>query len=269
MNSIQLKEQLARRGRIYGSLITSACSHVINNIDRAGIDMIFLDTEHVPNDRLPLAWICRAYQAKNLTTFIRIPAPDSYQACQMLDGGVDGILVPYIEEVEEVKRMVGAVKYRPLKGEKLRRVLDGTLALSQEEKDYLNRFNEGKYLFINIESVRGIENLEEILQIEGVDGIIVGPHDLSVSLGIGEQYYDPRFDEAVHKIIDTCVKYNKSVGVHTTEKELQKRWSSYGMNIVLHSNDIECFVKHLSQELNEIRRANGEAPVGKEYDCAI
>ena len=258
MNNMELIEKLHNRERLYGSLLTNPCVHMLDYVKDTGMDMVFMDSEHIPNDRIVMSMMCHNYQAIGMSTFIRIPSPDPFKASQMLDGGVDGILVPYMEKLDDVRRMVAAVKYRPLKGEKLEKLLSGELELTEEEKTYLKDFNKGKYLFINIESVKGIENLPEILQIPGIDGIIVGPHDLSVSLGIGEQYERPEFDAAIRKIIDICKECNMSVGVHTPFLELQKKWSTYGMNIVMHSCDMLIYTKYLRKEFNEIRAANGE-----------
>ena len=94
------------------------------------------------------------------------------------------------------------MKYRPLRGQKLEAVVSGQATPSETLAAYLDKGNAGHSLILNIESVPGMENLDEILQVEGVDGILVGPHDLSTSLEIPEQYDHPRFVAAVDEIID-------------------------------------------------------------------
>ncbi len=269
MNAQQLKLKLKNCERLYMTLTVANHPLWATKLASSGIDAVFVDSEHIPNDRLGLSWVVNNYQKSNLSTFVRVSSHDPYEVVRVMDGGANGILVPYVETKEQVKTLVGAVKYRPLKGEKLTGVINGTVILTNEEKQYLDNFNRDNYLLINIESIKGMENLEDIVQTDGVDGIIVGPHDLSVSLGIAEQYHHAKFDEAIKYIIETCRKHNKSVGVHSTNLELQIKWCTYGMNIVIYSNDLEIFSRNLLNELNEVRSANNEPLFGSSKEVII
>ncbi len=269
MNAIELKQKLNKNERIYMTLVLSHTPVLASKLISCGIDAVFIDSEHCANDRVNVSWATHNYQNSNLSTFVRTSSHDIQEIARTLDGGANGILVPYVETCEQALKFVGAVKYRPLKGDKLEKVLRNEISLSKEETDYLSNFNKNNYLFINIESTKGVENLEEIVQLEGVDAIIVGPHDLSVSMGIAEQYTHPDFDKAINQIIKTCRKYNKSVGVHSAHLELQKKYCEYGMNIVLYSNDFEIYSRNLLSELNEIRLCNNEAIYSKSGEIII
>ena len=97
---------------------------MVKNLD---LDMVFIDTEHTPHDRNTTSWLCQVYSAHNLAPVVRIPSPDPYLAQMVLDGGAAGIIAPYVETVEQVRALGGAVKYGPLKGDKLKAFLDGTV----------------------------------------------------------------------------------------------------------------------------------------------
>ena len=101
-----------------------------------------------------------------------------------LDAGAQGILAPYCETVDEVKEVVGAAKWRPLKGELVRKAVDAGEFPSAATKDYLAARNANNVCIIGIESVPAIENLENILKVRDIDAIFVGPNDLSITLGI-------------------------------------------------------------------------------------
>ena len=112
---------------------------------------------------------------------------------------------------------------------------------------------------INIESVPALERLEHILAVPGLDGVIIGPHDLSISLGLPEQYHDPRFMDAVGEIISKVREKGLGVGIHfSQEAELQIKWAKAGANIIMHSSDIALFQQRLKEDITAIRSALGE-----------
>ena len=112
---------------------------------------------------------------------------------------------------------------------------------------------------INIESFPALERLEHILAVPGLDGVIIGPHDLSISLGLPEQYYNPRFEDAVGEIISKVREKGLGVGIHfSQEAELQIKWAKAGANIIMHSSDIAMFQQRLKEDVTTIRWALGE-----------
>ncbi|MBW7991751.1 MAG: hypothetical protein FVQ84_17285 [Planctomycetes bacterium] len=171
-----------------------------------------------------------------------------------------------------MRELVSAVKLRPLKGERLKEALQNQDSLEPELKDYLRDWNKDKFLIINIESVPALERLEQILAEPGLDGVIIGPHDLSVSLGLPEKYHDPRFEDAVRKIISQVRKKGLGVGIHFSEgAQLQIKWAKAGANIIIHSSDIALFQQRLKEDFIEIRRALGEedSEISEEKDITI
>ena len=183
MQGKELIQALRSGRRVYGTAIYSPSPiwpRVVTNLD---LDMVFIDTEHTPQDRNMISWMCNAFAALDLAPVVRIPEPDPYLAQMTLDGGAQGIIAPYVETPEQVKALGGAVKFSPLKGQRLRAALDGETELEPELADYLARRNENKALFINIESLPALQNLDAILSSPYVDCVLVGPHDLSCSLG--------------------------------------------------------------------------------------
>ena len=260
MNGVDFRAALRDRRRVYGTCVLSPGPMWPPVVARAGLDFVFIDTEHNALGRQTVSWMCRAYGAAGLATIVRIPAPDPYQASMALDGGADAVLAPYIETPEQVRALRGAVRLRPLKGERMERGLDDAAALGPETSRYLEERNAGRSLLINIESVPGIERLDEILAAGGVDGVIVGPHDLTVNLGVPEQYHHPRFEEAVRRILETCVGRGVSMGVHAFWNSIpqQIEWAKAGANVILHSADLLLFHRALCGDLVQLKRALGD-----------
>ena len=259
MDSKEFLECLKRGRRLYGTAVLSSSPLWPLAVRRTGVDFVFIDTEHTPFDRTTLASMCVAYRAVGLPPLVRIGSPAPQEARSVLDGGASGVLAPYVESPEQVRALVGAVKLRPLKGERLRAVLQQQDSLESELEDYLRDWNRENFLMINIESVPAVERLDSILAEPGLDGIIIGPHDLSLSLGLPEHYRDARFEQVVRRIIAAARERGLSAGIHfSQEAEFQIRWAQAGANIIMHSSDMALFQQRLKDDLTMIRRHLGE-----------
>jgi 2-keto-3-deoxy-L-rhamnonate aldolase RhmA len=123
---------------------------------------------------------------------------------------------------------------------------------------------------VNIESVPAIENLNQILSVPGLDAVIIGPHDLSVSMEIPEQYTDPAFDAAVRDIIQRARSSNVAAGIHFWEDiEQEIEWAQAGANVIIHSGDISIFAQTLGKDLAKMRQALGDDARGPEADGSV
>lgn len=256
---MSLKKKLNSGNRIYGCAITSSSAFWTKAVKAANLDFIFIDTEHIPLGRETVANMCALYSALGIPPLVRIPSPDPYQASMALDGGAAAILAPYIETAEQVKDLVGAVKYRPLKGKKLQQILDGKETMEEKLENYINKRCENNLLFINIESQPALDNLPELLSVPGLDGVLIGPHDLSCSIGLPEEYTNPVFEALVGDIINECRQRDLGIGIHLSEDPgHQVKWARKGVNIILHGSDISLFEKILYQEISNIKTELGD-----------
>lgn len=249
-----LKKKLLNGQNIYGTCITSNAPLWPKVVSNSKIDFVFLDTEHIPLNRTQLASMCQSYQALGLSPIVRIPSPDPYRASQAIDDGAIGVIAPYLEHPNQIKSLVGAIKYRPLKGDKLESILQGKSKPSQELKTYLDEYNLGNLCIANIESQPAVNRLDEILNIEGLDGVFIGPHDLSINMGIPEQYDHPDFIATVKIIIEKARKYTLGVGIHfSQDPQRQINWMKEGVNIIIHSSDMALFGHHLQHDIEKIK----------------
>lgn len=260
--NMSLLEKIKSGKPVYGTCITSPAPMWPAVARRAGLDFVFLDTEHIPLGRVELTQLCQAFKAMDITPIVRIPKPDPFLACQAIDGGAVGVVAPYLETVDQIKELVGATKYRPLKGELLTKYLYGHEPMPDELATYISGYNADQLCIANIESVPAIERLDDLLSVEGLDGVFIGPHDLSISLGLPEQYDHPVFEEAVRYIIRTSRKYGLAVGIHfSLAPERQIRWMQEGVNLVVHSSDIALFGQRLRDDMHILRASQGESVV--------
>src|SRR6187402_1255357 len=118
--------------------------------------------------------MCQTYAALGLPPIVRIPSPDPYMATMVLDGGAAGIIAPYVESVEQVQALRGAVKLRPIKGQKLQHMLTGG-SVEPALESYVAEGARHRILIINIESVPAMQALDDILAVPGLDAVLIGP----------------------------------------------------------------------------------------------
>lgn len=259
MRGRDIRKALHGGGLVYSTAVTAPSPRFPELLKRAGVDFVFIDTEHIPLGRETLSWMCQTYAALGIPPVVRIPSPDAMEAAKVLDGGAGGVIGPYVETPEQVRALTGAGRWRPLKGGRLQDALRDPGSLEPELRAYLEARNEDTILILNIESVPAIKNLDNILAVPGIDSVLIGPHDLSCSLGIPEQYGHPRFDEAVRTIFRTARAHQVGAGIHFWEGiEQEVAWSKAGANLIMHSADLALVGQHLKSDLEKLRSALGD-----------
>ena len=255
-------KRLRRGDKLYGTLIVSSSPRWPEQIAKLGLDFVFIDTEHIALDRSELSWMCQTYKALGLYPIVRILSPDPFLATAALDGGACGIVAPYVETADQARELMGAVKLRPIKGRKLKQFLEQAESPSPSLQAYLDASTANNTLILNIESVEGIQNMNEILEVKGVDGVLIGPHDLSCSLEIPEDYRHPKFDAAVRKIIQSTRQNGRGAGIHaimgSKGLDLESAWIEAGANFILHSADLIAAVDSLKSEFEILKAGDSD-----------
>jgi 2-keto-3-deoxy-L-rhamnonate aldolase RhmA len=270
MNATQLKQALHAGRRVYGTLIASPSPRWPDAVARIGLDFVFIDTEHIALDRTQISWMCQVYRRSGLTPIVRIPSPDPFQACMALDGGAGGVVAPYIESIEQAQALRGAVKLRPIKGDRLAAALQRSGALEADLQAFADERNRDSLFILNIESTPAIDRLDQLLAVPGLDAILIGPHDLSCSLGIPERYDDPRFEAAVLRIIRAARAAGVGAGMHWSgATERFGPWMDAGLNLIICSADITAMQVKLGADIAMLRQRAGDAPATRGNTEAI
>ena len=259
MTPFELRQCLRTGRKVFGTLIVSPSPRWPEVVATCGLDFVFIDTEHIALDRAQLSWMCQTYAALGIPPIVRIPSPDPHVASMVLDGGAAGIIAPYVESVQQVQELRGAVKMRPIKGQKLQAMLSGETVGSELEQ-YISEGAAKRLLIVNIESTPAMDALDEILRIPDLDGVLIGPHDLSCSLGVPEQYDHPDFLKACETIFRKARVVSVGAGVHFWgDPTQQTQLLNLGANMLIHSADISLFQKHLQLEMAAIKSLLGLA----------
>lgn len=263
MNGTTMRERLHRGDGVYGTHICSMLNpKAMAMVAEVELDFAFFCSEHMPIDRTEISQFCHFFAARGISPLVRVTTCVPIEIAAVLDGGAQGILVPYVETVEEVKAAVGAVKYRPIKGELLSACLEGRQELPAATRAFLGRFNAEHYLIIGIESVPAIGRLEALITTEGVDAVFLGPHDISTSMGMPEQYDDPAFVATIEDVIRRCRANGVGVGVHYPLFQLPestlRRWLDAGMNLIINGADVVIMRNAMNEQLGRLRERRGE-----------
>lgn len=192
-----------------------------------GLDFVIIDTEHGGFDYSTLSGMIMNARLCGLTVIIRIPDNQRRDVTRMMDMGADGLLLPMTNCAADIRQVVNYAKYAPMG----RRGISTTRAHTNYNPPALEKYmveaNERTLIFAQIETGAGVENIEEILAVEGVAGVMVGPNDLSCDLNcIGQD--DPIF-EAMEKVGAAAKNAQKHCGIITVKKSLLDKASEIGM----------------------------------------
>lgn len=258
MNGAELKQILKDGGRVFGTMITIGRSpRWVPVLSGVGLDYAVIDTEHNPRGRAELGDYLAMFNTSGVVPIVRIPIPDSHYVTMAMDAGAQGVLAPYCETVAQAREVVAAAKWRPLKGEAVDRVVETGEHVSDATRAYLEERNRNSIAIIGIESVAAVDNLAAILDVPGIDGIFVGPNDMSISLGIPDQYDRPEYQETVQRVIDTSEARGIPVLVHHQSPELSAYWIRQGARFVLHGTDRRALTEGFRADFGKLRAEAG------------
>ena len=197
----------------------------------AGFDWLLIDAEHGPNEVTTVLNQLQAMAAYPVQAIVR-PLDDSVSGIkQLLDIGAQTLLVPMVETAEQAETLVKAIQYPP-KG--IRGVGSAVVRASGWNRisDYLQKADDEICLIVQVESQKGLDNLNDIVQVDGVDGVFIGPADLAASLGFLGQPSHPEVVKQIEKAIKTITAAGKAAGTMATTKELIEKYLDCGVSFV-------------------------------------
>lgn len=255
MNGKEIKKVLKAGGRVFGTCLEGIGNpRQLNVYLKTGMDFVFIDNEHNPLDRNQTSSVCYLLSKSDIASIVRIPKPDANLAAMVVDSGACGVIAPYVETEDEVWDIVAAVKYRPLKGKALKELKASKKFPSEESKRYIEELNENNIVVIMIESAAGVQNLDRILEIPGVDAILIGPNDFSISYGVPDMYEHPVFINAAQTVMEKSHKAGLGFGIHFSALDLHKNWTSRGQNFIVYSSDSFIAYYYLKQGFEELKK---------------
>ena len=230
----ELKRRLSRGEQVYGTWITVESPMATEMLSSLGFDYFVFDTEHSPLDIYMAQSLMQAMRGDSKTTpIVRVNWNDLVQIKRALDIGAYGVLVPWVNNREEAEMAVKATRYAPngLRG-------CGPRRAAMFDPDYLQTADDEILVICQIETKEAVENIEEIVSVEGVDVSYIGPADLSASYGhLGNQSH-PDVQKAIDRVFDATKAAGKATGVHQASGKTIEDRMEKGYNFITIGNDL-------------------------------
>jgi 2-keto-3-deoxy-L-rhamnonate aldolase RhmA len=221
----------------------------------AGFHWAFIDTEHGGFDLETVQDICRVSVMVGLSPIVRVPDLQYSLVARSLDCGAQGIIFPRVESAELLARAVSWTRFPPvgIRGYGLT-----ALHLDHEKAGFpevIAHMNAHTLVVTQIETVKAFEMREELLAVPGIDAIMVGPADLSISLGVPGDFEHPKMVETIEKIVDTCKRRNIIPGMQTRNPTLARFWKDRGMLFLGCNNETGMLYERAAELIKQLSAA--------------
>jgi 2-dehydro-3-deoxyglucarate aldolase/4-hydroxy-2-oxoheptanedioate aldolase len=257
MDPNPLRVKLENGEKIYGTMTQDSRSPSISLImEQAGCDFLFFDMEHGPNDLGVVTDMVKVARLTKVVPLVRVPDDQYHLMARILDAGAMGIMVPRIETKEQVERIIEATHYPPV-GVRGCSVPKGhNNFLPQDLWQFTEQANRENMIILQIERRKAIENIEDLITVDGVDAVVLGPNDLCLSMGVKEKDYLTALEPEIQTVLDACLKHNIPCGIHIGNLDWLIEWQKRGMRIIAYSNDIVFLRNGAKTGISKLREAN-------------
>jgi 4-hydroxy-2-oxoheptanedioate aldolase len=216
-----------------------------------GWDTLTIDLQHGVVDYLALVPMLQAIQATKTMPVVRVPWLEPAAVMKTLDAGAQAIICPMVNTREDAQRLVSYARYAPLGG----RSFGPVRAAMVHGADYPEQANANVILFAMIETAQALDNLDAICSVEGIDGVYIGPSDLSLSLGCKPVFddVDPPVAQAIDHILARAHAHGIKAGVHNGRTDVARARTAKGFDFVTVSSDARILIAGSQQILKEMR----------------
>jgi 2-keto-3-deoxy-L-rhamnonate aldolase RhmA len=255
MRTNQVKRMLAAGEVAIGTMVFEFDSSGIGRIiDQAGAEFVVYDMEHSGWSIQTIRNLMATTRAANVVPLVRVPATQYHLMSRPLDVGAMGLMVPMVESVEQAKLIAQSVKYPPVgrRGSAFGFAHDDYAPGDVLQK--MESANEEVLILAQIETKDGVDNVEAIAAVDGIDVFWIGHFDLTVSLGIPAQFEHPLFTEAVERVIAAANGAGKAAGIMTGSVQSGRDQIAQGFRMMAYSGDVMIYGEALKQGIDGLRK---------------
>lgn len=254
MNSLSLKAAWKEGQLTVGTWVMELNSPgVARLIASTGVDFVVYDQEHSGFGMDTIRGLIAQTRPLGLAALVRPTGSEYHLIAPLLDAGASGVIVPNIKTVAEAKRVADACRYYPDGERGAAFAVAHDDFLSGDVPTKMKAANDAMVCGLLIESVEGVANLEDIVAIKGVDLIWLGFLDLTLSMGIPGQYQNPKFEEAVNRILTICSAHNKPVGILSNDVEQSRKYVQQGFKAISYGGELWLLQRALTEGVKAIR----------------
>ncbi len=234
------KELKRSKDRMLGMFVQSRSEEMVEIIGYAGFDFVVIDMEHGPFDIEGALKLLRAADATGITSIIRVPENSNIAILKALDIGASAIIVPGISSREDAERAIKGAKYGPI-GVRGACPCVRANRYGGGEENYFKRANEETSVILLVEGKEGMKAFDDIIDLPYVDGIMLGPIDLSVSLGVPGEINNPIVTTALREMAQKAKRKGICVGTFSPDLDDAKRWFNLGLDYIAYNVDTLLF----------------------------
>jgi 2-keto-3-deoxy-L-rhamnonate aldolase RhmA len=245
-----MKERLRAGHTVVGSTLSLPDPFVAEVMGAAGFDFLIIDMEHCPLSIHQLQTLLIGARAGGSPLIVRAPWNDPVWVKQILDVGADGVILPWVNSRAECEAAIAAARYPPegIRGFGPRR----GARLAGGPKEYARTANDRILALAQIERAEAVDRLDEILTTPGLDGIMVGPADLAISMGYLNDLDNPAVEAAIRRILEACQRHGVPFGMFTGSAEKARKWVGLGGRIATVGGDLPFIDAGIVQAKREI-----------------
>lgn len=248
----QFRQRIAE-GPVFGPFSKTSDPAVVETLGFAGFDFIILDMEHGPNSIETVQNLIRAAQLSEIIPIVRVPSGDYEMIGKALDVGAAGVQVPRVSCADDARAAIKHAKFAPLGMRGVCRFVRAAGYSSMNKAGYFKRANE-TLAIIQIEGQAALDNLDDILAVDGIDIVFVGPYDLSQSLGVPGEVEHPLVIEKMKQIVKVCLDKHMFVGNFTETITQTEMWVAQGLRYMSYSVDVGIVYEAGKSLLNDLER---------------
>jgi len=256
------KAALARGTRQYGCWAGFADAYATEMLATAGFDWLVIDAEHAPNDVPTIMAQLQVLDGKHSHPVVRLPMGEAWLIMQVLDAGAQSLLIPMVESAAEAADLVSAMRYPP------QGIRGSGAALARASRfsdiaDYIPTANEQMCLLVQVETCAGIEALDDILQVEGVDGVFIGPSDLAADMGYsGDSQAEP-VRALIRDALARIAASDKAAGILAVDPDIAQDYRDWGAQFLAVGIDVLMLVQAARETMARWREGEADAITGK------
>ena len=250
MTHATFRRRLLGGDLLLGTMLSLPSPAVAEILAGSGFDWLFVDGEHGPFDLHDIERTLQAVAGRT-ACLVRVPGQQEAPIKQALDLGADGIIVPQVNTAEQARNIVAFARYAPqgVRGVGLARAQ----GYGQQFQDYLAHANDRVSVVVQAEHVEAARNIHQIVAVEGVDAVLVGPYDLSASLGKTGQLDDPAVQEAISVITDACTAAGMPLGIFGLDAEAVAPYRHAGYTLLVAGVDTLMIARSAQRLLEDLR----------------
>lgn len=212
---LSLRQRFRDRVPVFGAWTSIGHPSITEMFTGATVDFVGIDLEHSTISQEQSQRIIAAAQAGGAACLPRVASHNGEQVRRLLDSGADGVIVPMVSTEAQVDEIVGWTKYTPV-GRRSYGIARGH-GYGDQFSDYVTTWNDRSVVIIQIESIDGVENADALLAHPAIDGVMIGPYDLSGSLGVPGQLEHPSVRASVRQVIEVARRHGKACGTQLVE----------------------------------------------------